>query len=495
MAKKSTLTKLRKMGYSRSEDFTATLQRDTAPPRPEHLKEHNFKGKILNHTIMEYVTLENCNYDSACVTGSIFRNCKFINCNLDQADFEFCEFYHCEFKTKKISGCSFNNSSFIDTSFCSVHFDSCTFTDTFFQKCPFDGVEISYSTLENAIFKRCSFFHMDLRYLNMDYIDLDQPYMEDVILPISQTPFMFGALQYLKATKDIVFVSKGNQGRMTPEEFFQEAAPLLRSHFAKTRQFFPLANIYLAERDIPEGMNAIRAGVLDAITARDFRMLKHFCKLTVSSGVFHPSAVSDLYYNYICRLFPQNGENQDIPNYARHIMDIKALLFNWTKSPTVSASFGTNIPQGEPQKTGTLIERIFSIAKHIGSFQSGDIDVVLSYHSPLSVTIQVRGGEEALAALLSAYLGLSGITNKEMLELPVVSAYRRGLPQRADDRQRGAEALIRAYRQELRVLSIHLFLLEYYVENFRTFSPDYETGYYFNAKSVSGRAMLPQAYR
>ena len=495
MGKKSALTRLRKMGYSRFEDYTAPLQRETAPPKPKHLEGQNFKGNILNHTIMEYITLENCDYNSACVTGSIFRNCKFINCSLDQADFEFCEFYHCEFEIKEISNCSFNGSSFIETSFCSVHFDSCTFTSAFFQKCPFDGVEISYSTLENAVLKRCSFFHMDLRYLNMDYVDLDQPYMEDVTLPISQTPFMFGALQYLKATKDIVFVSKGSQGRMAPAEFFREAAPLLCSHFTKTKQYFPLANIYLAEKNIPEGMEAIQKGVLGAMAVKDIRMAKHFCKLTASSGAFRPSAVRDLYYNYICRVFPQHSEDKDIPNYARHIMEIKALLFSYTKSPSVSVSLETDIPQEEPQKTGTLIDWIFSIAKGVGSFQSSDIEVVLSYHSPLTVTIRIHGEEEVLAALLSAYLNLTGMTDAELLELPVVSAYRRGLPLQTEDREREAEELIRACRRELRVLSVHLSLLEYYVENFRTFSPGYETGYYFNGKSVPGQAVLLQDHR
>lgn len=492
MAKKNTLAKLRRMGYSRFEDFTAPLQRETAPPQPKHLKDKNFKGNILNHTIMEYITLENCDYGSACVTGSIFRNCKFINCSMDQADFEFCEFYHCEFKTKKIFSCSFNSSCFIDTSFCSVDFDSCTFTSAFFQKCPFDGVKISYSTLENATFKKCSFFHMDMRYLNMDYIDLDQPYMEDVTLPISQTPFIFGALQYLKTTNDIVFVSKGHQGRMTPMEFFQEAVPLLCDHFTKTRQFFPLSNIYLAEGQGLKGAQYIKEGILDAMSAKDFRMLKHFCKLTACSNAFDSSTVSDLYYNYICRVFPQYIEGENTPNYARHIMDIRSLLFSRVKSPSVSVSLETNILQGEPQKTGTLIDLIFSIAKRIGSFKSSDIDVVLSYHSPLTVTIRINGREEALAALLSAYLGLTGITQEEMTELPVVSVYQRRLPQQTEKRLEEAEEIIYTCRQNLSILSIHLSLLEYYVENFQTFSPGHETGYYFNSKVVPGRAMLTQ---
>ncbi len=495
MAGKNTLAKLRRMGYSRSEDFAAPLQRESAPPRPEHLHSKSFQGKILNHTIMEHITLDGCNYDSACVTGSIFRNCKFINCSMDQADFEFCEFYHCEFEIRKIFSCSFNSSSFIDTTFTSVHFDSCTFTGAFFQKCPLDGVTISYSTLENAVFKHCSFYHMDMRYLNMDYIELDHPYMEDVTLPISQIAFMFGALHYLKSTKDIVFVSKGNQGHMTPQEFFRDAAPLLCDHFTKTRQLFPLTNIYLSTEDCQKGEQSLKKGILDAMSVRDFRMLKHFCKLTASSNAFDPGFIRELYYNYICRIFPQHSDEEDIPNYARHIMDIKALLFSRLKKPSFSLSLETNIPQDEPQKTGTLVNWLFSLAKHIGGFQNNDIDIVLSYHSPLSVTINVSGEEEALSALLSAYLGLTGMTRGEMATLPVISAYQQGLPQHGERLRRDADKAILTCSQELSVLSIHLSLLEYYAENFQVCSPGYETGYYFHGKGVPAQSMPLSDYR
>lgn len=489
MAKGNVLTKLRKMGYSRYEDFVAPLQRETTPPEPMQLKSQCYKGKILNHTIMENITLIDCNYEGACVTGSIFRNCKFINCSMDQADFEFCEFYNCEFETKQIYGCSFNSSSFVDTIFSSVSFESCTFTGVLFQKCSLSGVKIICSTLENAIYKQCSFFHMDLRCLNMDYIDFENPYMEDVTLPISQVTFMFGALQYLKNTKDAVFISKGNQGRMTPDEFFQEVAPLLCKHFSKTRQFFPLANIYLATGKLSEGRASVRQGVLAAMALKDFRMLKHFCKLTAYSNAFDSKALRDLYYNYICRIFPQQNGEIGVPNYTRHIMDIKGLLLSRIKSPNTSIVFETDIQQGESKKVGTLMDWIFSLAKRVGRFENGDIDVVLSYHSPLSVTIRLCGEEKPLAELMSAYFALAGLGHREMATLPVVSDFLRTLPQHTGEQQQ-QEELVRTCREELGVLSIHLSLLEFYIENFQVYSPNCETGYYFNSKAVSGRAML-----
>lgn len=491
MPKKNALKKLRQLGYARSEEFVPSIQRGAAPPKPTDLTDKNFKGEILNHTIMENITLQRCNYDEACVTGSIFRNCKFIDCSMDRADFEFCEFYHCEFILKEIHGCSFNSSSFMDTSFGAVHFDCCTFTGAFFQKCLFDRAQIKYSTLENASFKQCSFYHMDLRYLNMDYINLDQPYMEDVVLPISQVSFMFGAPQYLKETKDTVFIAKGDHGRMTPTAFFHEAVPLLCSHFIKTGQFFPLANLYFASGRCEDGIQAIKNGFRASMALRDFRMLKHFCKLVADSGLVAPRTLRNLYHNFICRLYPQHSAELDIPNYARHITEIKELLFSKAKRPTVSLSLKTDISQGEHHKLGFFVDRLFALAKCRGTFENDDIEVILGYHSPLSVTVRASGDEDELAALLSAYLSLTGITSEEMLELPIVVDYQRRLPEQTGYQQE-LRAMADSSYQEILALSIHVILLEYHVENFQSYSSGSETVYYFNSSAFPGRNALPQ---
>lgn len=494
MSKKNALKKLRQLGYARSEEFIPSVQRGAAPPQPTELIDKDFGGEIVNHTIMEYVTLQRCNYDEACVTGSIFRNCKFIDCSMDRADFEFCEFYHCEFIIKKIDGCSFNSSSFIDTSFNDVHFDSCTFTGAFFQKCLFNRVQIEYSTLENALFKQCSFYHMDVRYLNMDYIDLEQPHMEDVVLPFSQVPFIFGAPQYLKETTDAVFIAKGDHGRMTPAAFFCDAVPLLCSHFTKTGQFFPLANLHFSLDNREKGIRAVEQGIVASLAIRDFRMLKYFCKLAADSDAFPPRTLRKLYHNFICRLYPQHSAESDIPNYARHITEIKALLFSKAKRPTVSLSLKTDINQGEHHKLGILVDSLFAMAKCRGSFQNDDIEVVLGYHSPLTVTVRASGDEDELAALLVAYLSLAGVTAEEMRELPVIADYQCRLPEQTGYRQE-LKTITDSCYDEILALSIHIVLLEYYVENFQSYAPGSETVYYFNSSAVPRRSALPQDRR
>lgn len=489
MAKKDALKKLRALGYARTEDFVAPIQRDTAPPEPKSLEDKDFKGQILNHTIMENITLLRCNYDAACVTGAIFRNCKFIDCSMDQANFEFCEFYQCEFSIKKVYGCSFNNSSFVESDFDGIHFDACTFTGAYFQRCPFRHVGISYSTLENAHFKQCSFYHMDIRYLNMDFVDLDNPYMEDVVLPISQVAFIFGAPQYLSNTKDTVFISKGNRGRMTLTEFFQETVPLLCSHFEKSKQFFPLANLYFAVGNSRAGAHAVEQGLAGSMANRDFRMLKHYCKLAAHSGAYHPSTLHQLYHNYICRLYPQYSLESGIPNYSRHITEIQTELFSKAKKPSFSITFKTNIRHGEFNLIGKLVNGIFSLTQHGGSFRSDDVEVVLGYHSPLSVTVHVSGEEKALAALLSACISLTGMPPEEVLELPMVSDCRNLITVRSKGGEELESAACALY-QELCVLSIHMNVLEYYVENFQADTFGCETIYYFNSAADTEKIAL-----
>lgn len=477
MQKKNILQRLQDLGYARAENSIEAIPGKT-------LYKENYSAKMLNHTIIEHVKFLECNFDEASVTGSIFRHCKFVNCSLYQADFEFCEFYGCTFESNTPIISSFNESSFVETEFLQVHFHSCTFTGVFFQACLFNNVRITVSTMENSLFRQCNFYNMDLRLLNMDYIELDHPHMENVILPLDQIPFIFGALQYLKNTEDSVKISKGESGSMTPATFFKRIIPLLCTHFSKSEQFFPLANIYYSLDENEKGYKAVTDGLISFISLRDFRMLKHFCKLIAYTGVFRPSALHDLYHNYICRLYPQNDAGLNIPNYARHIVEIKALLFSSAQKASFRLTVGTNIRLSENWKLGKALESLFSLARCRGSFSDNDIEIKLRQNSPLQITVQLSGNEDQLIDLLAAYLSLIGITDNEAQELPVISQYRRMLPDLAS-RNHGLEAITHTYQQNLLELDIQMVMLEYYIENFRQFSNSNEPTYFFNSSAVS----------
>ena len=483
MQKKDILQRLNDLGYVRAENSILSV------PGKTFYKE-SYKAKMLNHTIIEHVRFVECDFDEASITGSIFRHCSFINCSLDQVDFEFCEFYSCIFESNIPFGSSFNDSSFVETEFLDVNFRSCTFTGAFFQACLLNRVQIAVSTMENSRFRQCNFKNMDLRLLNMDYVELDHPSMENVVLPLDQIPFMFGSLQYLKYTKDSVKISKGKSETMTPSAFFRNVVPLLCTHFRKSKQFFPLANLYYSQDKKTEGYQAVTDGLVSFISIRDFRMLKHFCKLIAYSGAFHPSALHNLYHNYICRLYPQNEIGLDIPNYARHIMEIKALLFSSAQKASFRLTLETNIGLHENQKLGKILESLFFLSKYQGAFSDNDIEISLRQNSPLQVTVQINGNEDQLVELLAAYLFLIGINNEDFQTLPVLAQYRKILPSHMC-RNQELEIMTRTYQQGLQKLKIQVVLLEYYVENFQHYCNRNEPVYFFNSSAVpAGNHMI-----
>lgn len=251
MKKDNTLQKLSAYGYERAEN-TITFD----PEAPVYQK--SFKEKTLNHAIMEHVKFIECDFDGACATGSIFRYCEFIDCSFDQPDFEFCEFYGCTFRSKTPLIVSFNESSFSESEFFNTDFRFCTFTGAFFDHCRFKHVSISMSSMENSLFRRCDFFNMDLRYLNLDFTEFDQPNMQDVVLPLDQIAFTFGGLQYLRDTKNSVKISKGAQNSISLKNFNENIVPLLCSHFQKSEQFFPLANLFFQREKWKKGVKPLK---------------------------------------------------------------------------------------------------------------------------------------------------------------------------------------------------------------------------------------------
>lgn len=212
-------------------------------------------------------------------------------------------------------------------------------------------------------------------------------------------------------------------------------------------------------------------------------MLKHYCKLVAYTGAFPPSALHDLYHNYICRLYPQNGTSTDTPNYARHILDIKSLLFSTARRASVSMTLNTNIKVKEPMKIGSFIQTIFSLAKHGGAFCDNDVEVILRHNSPFQATVHISGQAEQLLEVFSALLTFSGIDSSEKLYLPMISQVVNMLPEYTGN-DANLSVLAHTYRQQLSDIGIEVYMLEYYVDNFEQYIEGCGSVYYFNVKSI-----------
>lgn len=469
------LSYLKKQGYDREEDILIEYANKAAVQK-------DFSNKTLNHTILEHCRIIESNFNQASVTGSVFNHCKFINCLMEMTDFEFCDFKHCEMYSKQKTSASFNNSTFYESEFNNMVFDSALLTGTYFQRCVFNHVKISYTTMENAIFQDCTFQDVDLQNLNMDYIELLTPSMKNVILPMAQIPYMFGCLQYLMTTEDDVIIAGTNSKPLTKQEYLSEVVPLLKDYFIKKGEYFPVANIYIAQGNGPVAFNYLIDGMAKSITQRDFRMIKFYCKLISNNEIFPKKVLHDFYHK-LCRLLPV--DNMEAMSYIKNMGEIKYLLFDKTQKSTLHFTFLTNFYSNEIEKIACVIGRLFKITKMNTSMYPNDVEIKLSENSPLIIEFNIGGNIENLEILLPKMIILAGITKEQINMYPPFDSYNKKASL-VPSFQIEDNLEVEEFQKQCKILNLHLTIMQYYLTGYNTEAARDKSIYYYNHKIKGG---------
>lgn len=379
----------------------------------------NYSYASINGCKQNKSTFNKTDFQYAAITGSIFTECSFHETYLDNADLEFCNFSNCKFTNEKLSGVSFNNSDFIGTDFTDVSMKSVTLTGSLFDDCLLDNVEISSSTLENACFKKCKLKNMDLRNLNMEFMEFIDPEMNNVTLPSSQVPYMFGCLEYLLKEPENVFLSSKDNEKITVKEYLEEYLPLLEDHYKEEKEFFPLANIYMAESIVKndgsaytKALNAILKGIIQNNTQQDYRLLKFYMKLITGCKTITNKDRHKL-YNAICMLNNDNdSQSTAARNYRKHIAEIESYLFS-NGHKVSSIKYITNIVIGHPE-LGDVLNKLYAISR----FENKDhIEITLSQNSPLCIEIKFYGEENKIESNIERLAKLDAHLIQDNLKL------------------------------------------------------------------------------
>ncbi|MCI8571283.1 MAG: pentapeptide repeat-containing protein [Lachnospiraceae bacterium] len=464
---KEVFKQLKKYGYSRKDSMVINHSNRI-------VDNHDYTANNINHQVCEYATIQNCIFDFASVTGSIYRNCTFEDNSMMETDFEFCEFTSCSFFAKKPINSSFNNSNFINSRFYNIDFDSCTLTSAYFENCYFKGGSIHCSTLENTVFKNCHFEKINLSILNMDYVELDDPHMTEVVLSMSQIPFMFGCLEYLLKTTDSIKISGAKNKYISITEYKNKVIPLLMQHFTDTEQYFPLSNLQLALMNYDLAKESLKKGISISVETRDFRMLKYYCHLIAKIGYFKQDTLH-MFYRNICKMSPQ-GENSynDQRNFTRHIAEIKSVLFSQNSSPHLNATFKTDITSQKVGLLSRILEMFFTISKMDVGHGTNQAEMLVSENSPLMVELNIYGTERALVVLLNALLRISGITGTTHRHL---SSIAEGIPVSVY-----MEELTERYIEQMKEIPVTLILSEYSLNNFKETAFCSIPCYYYNSQ-------------
>lgn len=420
----------------------------------------NFKNVSLTHSRFTNCSFENITFKRAAVTGSVFNCCSFINCNLDDADFEFCEFRNSDINIKGISGCSFNNSNFIDTRFESIVFTGCTFTGAYLENCKINQVNIEYSTLEGAQFSECQFLDIDWRNLNLEFVEFINPYMNNVVLPFAQIPYMFGILEYLRTTTDDVRIANRTK-TISANEYMEEGIYSLLNEYEKKQLYFPMSNIYIfgMNTDYNKAFDLLSKEVSGLAAVRDFRGIKFCCKLISNSNMFDRNHLNKIYKYITDADISIEPNSAEMKSFTRNIGEIRSILFKRSSLPTMTMRFKTNIGIEYSLRFSNLIHQFQKISKpeHTNRVNS---TIKLSFNSPLIIDVKIEGDIKLFSSILVSFLLFSGVSLDEYTTYPMVSSllsYRD-----ADFNENSLFAFVKECKKNLMSEGIEVALIEYY---------------------------------
>ncbi len=461
--------KLKKYGYTRK---TERLSEFSNKP----VYKMNFSNKSLNHTRLCNSIITGTNFNNAALTGSYFKSCEFINCKMKMSDLEYCEFFDCYFKSKNTVVSSLNESNFIKTSFEKITFSGSSFSGSFFDECTFENVKIDFSTLENSLFRNCTFCNMDMRVINLDYTEFENPHMENVVLPLEQITHSIGLLSYCKTTSDNISIGSDSPEVLSKEEYWENVIPLLEEEYNVTKEFFPLANIFFVRQEYRKANEAIYKGLTQAVADRDFRTIKFYCKLIKSYKHAEPHELHTFYHT-ICRLSPNPNiqkESSLLRGYIRNIGEIKNILFDSTKNPTLHMTFLTNILSEENNRIGGIISSLFGIAKMKNFKTPNTVKCRITPNSPLLIDIIIEGEEANIICLFPI---LISITNMNV-DLPILNTKKLEINSQKYSQLEQQAQLCQNFCAKLGIV---INLVEYYFENCTQIIPSSQNIYFYNS--------------
>lgn len=461
--------KLKKYGYTRNKDRLSEFSNKTIYRR-------KFSDKSLNHTNLWNSSVRGANFDNTALTGSYFNNCRFCNCRMDKSDFEYCEFYKCHFISKYTVTSSFNESNFLETLFEEILFSGCAFSGSFFENCEFEKVKVEFTTFENSLFRNCSFRNMNMRILNLDYVEFENPKMDNVVLPLEQITHSIGLLEYCKHTDDNISLGSDSSITLSKEEYWEEVIPLLEEEYIYSKEYFPLANIYLVKGEHEKANEVLHQGLCDSARGHDFRMIKFYCKLIKKNSCFDSHDLHSFYHS-ICRLSPNPNiteNNSLMKGYIRNIAEIKNILFDSTKKPTLHMALLTNLSSNQNGHIGKLISQLFNITKMHYFKIPNATSIKITENSPILIDIDIAGEEENLAYLFPILLSLSN-TNYE-LPLLDMNGLDKNVKENVQLKTQAGQC-----RSSCIELGITLTLVEYYFENCMQIIPANKNIYYYNS--------------
>lgn len=390
------------------------------------------------------------NFTNTGFTGSIFSNCNFTNNLLKRTVFDSCNFRQCNFEysingNNTLEGTDFNNAVFVECTFEGITFDAgmasnAIFQSVSFKECVFLGMLWEAATFEDVYFDNCQ-----MKGLNFEQCVFDNIHMNNTRLLFPTIPYIINGIKYLMQTDDNVQISSANSssGLIKKEEYLK-LLPILEKFYYGTKNYFPLANIYVAQNKYQDAYNAIINGVRVAMQLRSFRSLRSFCILLKTIPVLEPKHFNFVYECIQNEIGCQFFSSTDYYILSRYLGEVRQLLVNGKDGTVVGITIKTNIESNECDKLGILISVINSIIDYSSTNANNYIE--LRHYSPYEIFCQITANPECIFYIIGIiYSGLLGVDT-------LYKKYKENIKNEIDEKKSLAQiALIKAQTEQIKI--------------------------------------------
>ena len=320
-------------------------------------------------------------------SGSRFRSCTLNDCIIEGVNMQFCDFSNSCIQSSNsdramINASNLNQSCFYNTKFQGLHIENSSISQSQFFKTKIYDCNFTHTTLQDNNFRDAVIENSSFIGCNMEFSILRNTVLKNVILPFHQIAYIFDGFQNIMLPGNDVKISSSmeNAPILTVTEYLQ-LLPVFSQYFLEEREYFPLANIALFEKNRQLAQKYIYEGLKEYIRMRDFRRLKSLCRLAVIQGDFDRHFLSELYFKIVYYFMSVELTVGEQYQFNLHIDEIKNILFDNTEKSHIVLALTTDLTIEQAEEFTYLISVLEDCLQY-SEISDKDYSFEIKHNSP-----------------------------------------------------------------------------------------------------------------
>lgn len=373
----------------------------------------DFTGQRIKNGHYEGCNFNKNSFKYAGASGTRFRTCTLNDCIIQGANMQFCDFSNSHIQSSNnteamIDASNLNQSCFYNTELHNLHIENSSISQSQFFETKIYDCNFTHTTLQDNNFRDAVIQSSSFIGCNMEFSILHNTILENVILPFHQIPYIFNGLESISLPENSVKITSSmkNAPILNVEEYLK-LLPVFSHYYLEEREYFPLANIALFEKEQALAQKYIYEGLKEYIRQRDFRRLKSLCRLAVIHGDFERHFLSELYFRIVHYFMSVELTAGEQYQFNLHIDEIKNILFDNTEKSHIVLALKTNLTIEDSEEFISLLYTLEDCLQY-NKIPNNEYSFEIKHNSP-TLTIWIMAASSDPNQLILFISALQGI--------------------------------------------------------------------------------------